>query len=259
MKQLGRALLVAAVLLGANMGSVVNAEVALIQPTINLSLPQISFGAGINPIGGSYSNDALNILRAHQVALQQVQAAIIYLRSNKDNILAGQNAGYNAAFGDFYNPNSQFAGLYNRTLRRPTGGVDRFGNQEYETIYNTAHFDRVLVVYQRIQAALQSSITYALGAQPIDDDNDPLTPAVDTFFDTYRHNVATVGDPLFGQPFTQQAGKAYSFNDPSGKPYINPVTKKPYIDPLTGQPDIDPSTGRPAPRAVLTRRPTPEP
>ena len=245
MKQLGRALLVAAALFGASSSPVAKAEVAFIEPTLNLALPQISFGAGINPVGGSYSTDALNIIRAHRVALQQVQAAIIYLQAYRDNILSGQNAGYNAAFGDFYNPNSQFAGQYNRTLRRPTGKVDRFGNQEYETVYNTAHFDRVLSVYMGIQSALQSSITYALGAQPTVPTTGTSTTPIDSVFETYRHNVATIGDPLFGTPYVAQAGYVYSFNDPKGNPYINPVTKRPYIDPITGQPDIDPTTGKP--------------
>ena len=245
MKQLGRAFLAVAVLFGATTSPVANADVDFIQPTINLSLPEISFGAGINPIGGSYSNDALNIIRAHQVALQQVQAAILYLRANRDNILAGQNAGYNAAFGDFYDPNSQFAGLYNRTLRRPTGGSDRFGNQEYQTVYNTAHFDRVLTVYTRIFAALQSAITYALGAQPVIPTTGSSTVPIDAAFETYRNGVATVGDPLFGTPFVPQPGSGFRFNAPDGKPYINPVTKRPYVDPVTGQVDIDPATGRP--------------
>ncbi|MDB5336477.1 MAG: hypothetical protein JWN70_2096 [Planctomycetaceae bacterium] len=245
MKQLGRVLLVAAVLFGTTTSPVANAQVDIIQPTLNLALPQISFGPGINPIGGSYSNDALNIIRAHQLALQQVQAAIIYLQANRDNILAGKNIGYNAAFGDFYDPNSQFAGQYNRTLRRPTGSVDRFGNPEYQVVYNTAHFDRVLDVYMRIQQALQNAITYALGAQPTLPTTGTSTIPVDTAFETYRHNVATVGDPLFGTPFVPQQGLIYSFNDPQGKPYINPITKKPFIDPLTGQPDIDPVTGKP--------------
>ena len=245
MKQFGRAILVAAVLFGATTSPVAQAEVDFIAPTLNLTLPQISFGPGINPIGGSYSNDALNIIRAHQVALQQVQAAILYLQANRDNILAGQNAGYNKVFGDFYDPNSQFAGLYNRTLRKPTGSVDRFGNQQYQTIYNTAHFDRVLYVYQRIFAALQGSMNYALGAQPITTTTGSTTTTLDAAFETYRHNVATVGDPLFGSPFIQQGGSGFRFNAPNGQPYINPATNRPYVDPRTGIVDIDPVTGRP--------------
>lgn len=246
MKQFGRIVLAAAVLFGATASPEARAEVALIQPTVNLTLPQITFGPGINPLTGTYSNDAFNIIRAHQVALQQVQAAIIYLEVNRDNILAGQNVGYNNAFGDFYNPNSPYAGLYNRTLQSPTGNYDKFGNQTFQTVYNTAHYDRVLYVYRQIQAALQSSIKYSLGAQPIDDDNNPLTAPVDKAFDTYRHNVATVGDPRYSSAYTIDQRAAYQALNPlTGAPLINPITKRPYIDPITGKADINPFTGRP--------------
>jgi hypothetical protein len=194
MKQLGRTFLVAAVLVAAMTSSAAKAEVAFIQPTINLELPQISFTIGVNPTL-TYSTNALNVLRAHRVALQQVQAAIMFLTTNRKNILAGQNAAYNAAFGDFYNPNSQFAGQYNRTVQTPIG-VDGKGNLIYRTDYNTAHYDRVLYVYQQVQQALQSSITYALGAQPVV--NEDGTIGVDPVFNAYRTQTVTVIDPQFG-------------------------------------------------------------
>ena len=246
MKQFGRVVLAAAVLFGATTSPVARAEVAFIAPTVNLALPQITFGPGINPLTGTFSNDAFNIIRAHQMALQQVQAAINYLRINRDNILAGQNAGYNKSFGDFYNPNSPYAGLYNRTLQSPTGNLDKFGNQTFDTVYNTAHYDRVLYVYSQVQAALNSSIKYSLGAQPIDHDDGPLTPAIDETFDAYRRNVATVGDPRYSSAYTIDARAAYSALNPfTGEPLINPLTERPYIDPITGKADIDPRTGRP--------------
>ncbi len=195
MKQFGKVFLAAAVLFGVTAGTAAKAEVPLIQPTINLQLPTITFGSGISPITGAYSNDALNILRAHQVALQQVQAAILYLTAYRQSILAGENQAYNAAFGDFYNPNSQFAGQYDRLVTRFAGFAPN-GDPIYKTYYNTAHYDRVLSVFQNIQQALQQAIHYDLGAQ--------LTLAADgtvaptPIFDSYRYEDAIIGDPSFG-------------------------------------------------------------
>ncbi len=109
MKQLRRAFFVAVVLLGGSYCQVAQAQVELIEPTIDLQPPTINFDTNINPVPGTYSADALNIIRAHKVALQQVQAAILYLRLHRTDILAGENTWYNENFGDFYDPNSPFA------------------------------------------------------------------------------------------------------------------------------------------------------
>lgn len=187
------------------------AQVQFIPPTVELSLPNITFDSNINPLPGSLSNDALNIIRAHQVALQQVQAAILYLKSNRQRILEGNNQWYNSVFGDFYNPNSQFSGLYDRTTQRlrpvidPLTGLqavdpvsmlplfyaDRYGNLLTDEVYNTSHFDRILTVFTQIQAALNRDTNYQWGAQT-------GNAASQAALDTYRNATATIGDPLFG-------------------------------------------------------------
>lgn len=208
MRRLRQVVFVALVLAMAVNGKVAVAQ-QFIDPTIELQLPTIAFDTNINPVPGTFSNDALNIIRAHRVALQQTQAVLQYLKIHRAEILAGQNAWYNEVFGDFYNPNSPFAGLYDRTLQVATFDrfgvpiVDRFGNAVTEEQYNTAHFDRVVSVYLRIQQALNSATTYAWGAQPAD----PVNQGV---FDTYRTAVLPVGDPLFGNAaitITQETGE----------------------------------------------------
>lgn len=117
--------IVAAAVSGGMWASNAQAEPAFIQPNYDVELPIITFDNNINPIspanpfGSGLSNDALNILRAHAVAIQQVEAAVQYLRSNQASILQGKNSFYNKIFGDFYSADSEFAGSYDRTVRRP--------------------------------------------------------------------------------------------------------------------------------------------
>lgn len=220
MIRMGRAIVLSAVLWGAVTCPMAHAGPKLIQPTVILELPQISFDANINPVAGVNSTDAQNIIRAHGVALQQVQAAIRYLQVYRSRILTGKDTFYNKVFGDFYNPASQFAGLYNRVLKHDTGRLDRFGNPVYELYYNTSHYDRVMFVFLQIQAALQNSVTYAWGAQ-----------TGDATFNTYRTgSPATVGDPLFGSP---------SVPDNINQVPLDPVTGLPIVDPVTGLPFVN--------------------
>lgn len=231
MTQLRQSLFVAAVLLGLSTCQVAQAQVEFIDPVINIPLPVINFDANINPVPGTLSGDALNIIRAHRVALQQVQAAIQYLRVHRNDILAGENAWYNETFGDFYDPDSPFAGLYNRILKHDTGRVDRFNNPIYEDWYNTAHYDRVLFVFTQIEAALKDTITYAYGAQV----TAPNTQ--DPIFDTYRNGALTVGDPLFGSPSTPDNISPIPIDPLTGLPFVDPVTGLPYTNqPLLGDP-----------------------
>lgn len=189
------------------------AEVDQISPTIDVrtptgELPTITFDNLINPLTGTsngtfptsgYSQDALNIINAHRVAMQQVQAALLYLRMHRAEILAGRNSRYNQIFGDFYNPNSAFAGQYDRTILvnrldqfgRPLH--DRFGHIIQDRRINTEHFDLIYSVFSRIQQALNAPTSYNLGAQP--------DAASQLIFNTYG-GLGTarslVGDPLFG-------------------------------------------------------------
>lgn len=238
MRQLRHSFLVAAVLLGVSTCHVAQAQVAFIDPTINIPVPTINFDANINPIAGTLSGDALNIIRAHRVALQQVQAALQYLAVHRADILAGENAWYNETFGDFYDPNSPFAGLYDRIVKHDTGTVDRFGNPVFEDWYNTAHYDRVVAVFKEIQLALQNTLSYALGAQP----GAGNTP--DTIFDTYRNGIVTYGDPAFGSPSIADNTSPIPIDPLTGAPYVDPVTGQPYTNqPLLGDPLINnPST-----------------
>lgn len=197
-----KCILFSVVALGASLGvNRANAQ-AFIDPSINLDLPTINFDSNINPVAGTFSNDALNIIRAHRVALQQVQAALRYLQVHRSDILEGNNAWYNEVFGDFYNPNSAFSGLYNRTLQVATGEVDRFGNLITQEQYNMAHFDRVLNTFLRIQQGLNTETNYAWGAQP-------TVAANQLIFDTYRSTTPLIGDPLFGnaaRTITEETG-----------------------------------------------------
>lgn len=245
MKQLRRAFLVAAVLLGVSQCGVARAEVEIIDPTINLQLPNISFDTNINPVAGTLSADALNIIRAHRVALQQVQAALIYLQVHRDDILAGKNAWYNETFGDFYDPNSQFAGLYNRTLQHDTGKLDRFGNPIYEEWYNTAHYDRVVAVFRQIQVALNTSIAYAWGAQTgnaansaiFDNYRSGTTPVGQT---TPNNGILTVGDPLFGTSAVPDNVTPLPIDPVTGLTLIDPLTGLDFVNPpLVGIPNVN--------------------
>ncbi len=242
MKQLKRAFFVAVVLLGGSYCQVAHADVEFIDPTIDLAPPTINFDTNINPVPGTLSSDALNIIRAHRVALQQVQAAIRYLEVHRADILAGDNAWYNENFGDFYDPNSPFAGLYNRILKHDTGNLDKFGNPIYEDWYNTAHYDRVMYVFRQIQTALQNTITYAWGAQTGNAANSAI-------FDNYRlgttpvgqpipnNGILTVGDPLFGSPQTPDYSTPLPIDPSTGLPYIDPITMLPIVNPpLVGDP-----------------------
>lgn len=232
MTQLRRALLATALFLGVAT-QVARAEVQLIEPTVDIQLPSINFDTNINPISGLLSEDALNIIRAHRVALQQVQAALLYLQQHRDDILAGKNEWYNENFGDFYDPNSPFAGLYNRILKHDTGKLDQFNKPIYEDWYNTAHYDRVVYVFTRIQAALKDTINYAWGAQTGNATNAGI-------FDTYRNAPVTIGDPLFGsptQPDTISQLPASLIDPLTGLPFIDPVTMMPFaVPPLLGDP-----------------------
>lgn len=244
MKPLRRAFFVATLLLGVSFSQVARAEVQVIEPVIDIPLPTINFDPNINPVPGTLSGDAQNIIRAHRVALQQVQAALIYLAEHRTDILAGENTWYNETFGDFYDPNSAFAGLYNRTLKHDTGKLDKFGNPIYEEWYNTAHYDRVVYVFRQIQAALKDTITYALGAQTGNAANSAI-------FDAYRTLTAldpvtglpvqvsqlTVGDPLFGSPQTPDNSTPVPIDPTTGLPIIDPVTMLPFVNPpLVGSP-----------------------
>jgi hypothetical protein len=241
MNRLGRYFLLGAVLLGITHCQVAHAQVKFIDPTVDITPPTISFDANINPVPGTLSGDALNIIRAHRVALQQVQAAIQYLHVHRTDILAGENTWYNENFGDFYDPNSPFAGLYNRILKHDTGKVDKFGNPIYEDWYNTEHYDRVLLVFTRIQTALKNAITYAWGAQTGNAANAAI-------FDNYRsgtnamglpnpNGLLTIGDPLFGSPNTPDKVTPLPIDPLTGTTLIDPVTMLPYVNPpLVGDP-----------------------
>jgi hypothetical protein len=222
MKQFGRIFLLTTAFACAVSGQRVEAQVATIDPTVDVrnsdgTLPQITFDSNIQPTDGSvppgsYTQDALNILEAERVAMQQVQAAILYLKAHRLDILHGSDSRYNKIFGDFYNPNSAFAGQYDRTThvtRHDSHGRplhDRFGHDIQDTRYNTAHFDEVLGVFLKIQQALRADTTYSYGAQT-------GNAASQAIFDAYRNNASTttnssgavtavangtVGDPLFG-------------------------------------------------------------
>lgn len=198
MRRLRRIIFVVAALALTTGGRMAMAQ-DFIDPTVDLTLPTINFDTNINPVSGSLSNDALNILRAHRVAMQQVQAALQYLRVHRFEIMEGKNAWYNQVFGDFYDANSSFSGLYNRTQNvgivdqfgQPV--LDRFGHQLTQEQFNTAHFDRIFNVFLRIQNALNDDTTYSWGAQP-------GNVANQTIFDAYRTATPMLGDPLFGNP-----------------------------------------------------------
>lgn len=230
------ALLATACLLGLTTSQTAQAQVQFIDPTVNLQTGTINFDTNINPISGTLSEDAANIIRAERVALQQVQAAIMYLRTYRDQILAGQNKWYNQNFGDFYDPNSPFAGLYNRILKHDTGRLDQFNKPIYEDWYNTAHYDRVMFVFQRIQSALQGTINFAYGAQT----GNAANAAIFTTYATNGGTQLTVGDPLFGsvtQPDNISQLLPYQLDPITGMPLIDPITMQPYaVKPLLGDP-----------------------
>jgi hypothetical protein len=216
--KLSRRILLFALMAFAVSHSSARADFDPIVPTIDVrtpsgALPTITFDNLINPLTGTsngsfptsgYSQDALNIINSHRVAMQQVQAALLYLRTHRASILAGHDARYNQIFGDFYNPNSAFAGQYDRTILvtrldqfgRPLH--DRFGHLIQDEKINTEHFDLIYNVFSRIQQALNAPTTYNLGAQS--------DAASQLIFDTYG-GLATanslVGDPLFGNGFGQ--------------------------------------------------------
>jgi len=235
-----RGLVFAAIAMAMVAGGRVAVAQQFIDPTINLQLPGISFDSNINPVPGTLSNDALNIIRAHRLALQQVQAALRYLQVNRAEIMRGENAWYNQIFGDFYNPNSAFAGLYDRTLQVPTFNFDRFGNIITEEQYNTAHFDRVFNVFLRIQQGLNNDTNYAWGAQP----NDPVSQAT---FDAYRsptvaNPIPQMGDPLFGNAavtITQDTGfRKWGYSTSFTPKHLNQIATDPN-NPLRWDEDND--------------------
>jgi len=342
--------LVVVAVVGAGWSVPVRAEVEFIQESTPQTLPVITFDNNINPIspanpfGSGLSEDALNILRAHAVALQQVQAAINYLRANRMTILEGNNTFYNRIFGDFYVKGNQFDGsyekrsqnkwksqkyiktsngLYSRTLVRqktqnilvlqnvpvivsgfevgrygatqPNGSIaygpqrfrltpnqetlflsvrpttqwypdtrpelvpvadpqfDIFNSPIEEEVYNTAHFDRILAMFEAIEAAMSEETHYSWGAQTTDDPNNPGTNLMDPSLNTYATaNGQTIGDPLYGagtmtlDPSQDRGYRQWGYSTSFSDDHIDQLENDPnnpllwYLDnSLTGNPDID--------------------
>ncbi len=89
-------------------------------PNAGLSRPNLSFSTGIgglNPVGNPVfpdliSGDALEVVDAHNWARQQTLLCLMYLRANKEAILAGTDPLYNSVFGGYYDRSNPFANTY---------------------------------------------------------------------------------------------------------------------------------------------------
>jgi hypothetical protein len=120
-------------------------------PQLTLSRPTLTFSTGIgglspitNPVFPDLlSEDALEVLDAHNWARQQTLLCLMYLRARKTEILAGQDAFYNQAFGRFYDRSNPFAGSYT---------VDE------------SHFNQVLNTFSTMRNLLEGPCFYSYGA-----------------------------------------------------------------------------------------------
>jgi hypothetical protein len=89
-------------------------------PSAGLSAAQLTFSTGaggLNPIGNPVfpdliSGDSLEIVDAHNWARQQTLLCLMYLRANREAILAGTDPLYNSTFGAYYDRTNQFVGTY---------------------------------------------------------------------------------------------------------------------------------------------------
>jgi hypothetical protein len=88
-------------------------------PFLNLPPLQFTFDQTLHPNAGlpgaPLSPEALQIVRSHNFARQQVRLALFYLLANEQNILSGRDELFNTHFGRFYDTNpatNQFLGQY---------------------------------------------------------------------------------------------------------------------------------------------------
>lgn len=120
-------------------------------PQLSLSRPSLTFSTGIgglspitNPVFPDLlSEDALEVLDAHNWARQQTLLCLMYLRARKAEILAGRDEFYNQAFGRYYDRNNQFYGSY--------------------TVDET-HFNQVLNTFSTMRSLLEGNCFYSYGA-----------------------------------------------------------------------------------------------
>jgi hypothetical protein len=255
--------LLAAVALTGGLNSPIQAQVVGIGPFVPGPLApvatpvDITFDSNINPPSAnpflpSFSQDAQNIIQAHQLARKQVQAAINYLISHRRQILAGEDKLYNDTFGDFYDPNSPFAGQYDRTITIDI--FDQNGNVVgQQTVINTAHFDLVLNTFLTMLNAMAQPTLYSYGG-----------PQFDPLFSTYAAMDPVIGEPLFGGPTPTSTGFDRGFREWGNSNSLSPahlaqLQNNPgmalkwiddnadvfALDPATGQVLIDPATGLP--------------
>lgn len=120
-------------------------------PQLSLSRPRLTFSTGIgglspitNPVYPDLlSEDALEVLDAHNWARQQTLLCLMYLKARKAAILAGQDEFYNQAFGRFYDRSNPFANSYT---------IDE------------AHYNQVMNTFSTMQRLLEGDCFYSYGS-----------------------------------------------------------------------------------------------
>lgn len=250
-------------------------------PNAGLSQPNLIFSTtfgvgigsgGINPIGnpvfpGMVSSDALEVIDAHNWARQQTLLCLMYLRANKEAIMAGNDPLYNSVFGSYYDRNNPFASTYTIDESHYNQVVSTFStmrflmeqptNYNYGTSGATTYgsvfgYDRGLRQWGYSTSASRDhydDIFRANNAAPAfpprrwDNDNAPFrgNGANDTLPQRFANRVDR---PFFFEKLdiygneddanTQNLGNIFFYN-PSSTDFFRTIGERKTIDPTTGQ------------------------